>query len=85
MWCVRSALCIGAVLFFSSAANAQTTEAPKAAEPNAPAAGAEQLPAVEVVQETPVQKAARAKKKAPAVSPLSTAPTTAATESAGGG
>jgi iron complex outermembrane recepter protein len=81
MFCVRSALCIGAALILSSAASAQTTEAPKPAEPNAPAAGAEQLPAVEVVQETP---AARAKKKAPAVSPLSTVPTTAATSGAGG-
>lgn len=40
------------------------------------AAPAEQLPAVDVVQETPVQKAARAKKKAVAVSPLSSAPGT---------
>jgi outer membrane receptor protein involved in Fe transport len=39
----------------------------------ATADGVAELPAVEVVQETPVQKAARAKKKAPAVSPLSSA------------
>lgn len=40
----------------------------------APAAADTQLPEIDVVQETPVQKAARAKKKAPAVSPLATAP-----------
>lgn len=58
--------------------------APHAAVAQEAAAEAE-LPAVDVVQETPVQKAARAKKKAPAVSPLSTAPATVATEGAGGG
>ena len=58
--------------------------APHAAVAQEAAAEAE-LPAVDVVQETPVQKAARAKKKAPAVSPLSSAPTTVATEGAGGG
>jgi iron complex outermembrane receptor protein len=46
-----------------------------AATPPAPAA-TEELPAVDVVQETPVQKAARAKKKAVAVSPLSSAAST---------
>ncbi len=51
-----------------------------AAPTPAPAAdGVAELPAVEVVQETPVQKAARAKKTAVAVSPLASAPTTAAT------
>jgi iron complex outermembrane recepter protein len=45
---------------------------------SAPSANVEELPAVEVVQETPVQKAARAKKKAVAVSPLSSAPQAAA-------
>lgn len=48
------------------------------AAPPAPAAGVEQLPEVEVVQETPAQKAARAKKKAVAVSPLSTSAPAAA-------
>lgn len=47
-------------------------------------AGSE-LPAIDVVQETPVQKAARARKKAPAVSPLSNAPATVASEGAGAG
>ncbi|MTD94226.1 TonB-dependent receptor [Hyphomicrobium sp. xq] len=37
----------------------------------AAASSVEELPAVEVVQDTPAKKAARAKKKAPAVSPLS--------------
>jgi outer membrane receptor protein involved in Fe transport len=46
---------------------------------SAPPAGAvEELPSVEVVQETPVQKAARAKKKAVAVSPLSSTSATGA-------
>lgn len=51
---------------------------PAAANPPAAAAppAAEELPPVNVVQETPVQKAARAKKKAVAVSPLSNAPST---------
>ncbi|MBN2369860.1 MAG: TonB-dependent receptor [Vicinamibacteria bacterium] len=71
----RCALLTSAVLLISSAANAQTTEGtvPKAAEPASAASDVEQLPAVDVVQETPVQKAARAKKAVP-VSPLSTAP-----------
>lgn len=37
----------------------------------APASAAAELPPVEVIQDTPSQKAVRAKKKAPAVSPLS--------------
>jgi iron complex outermembrane receptor protein len=49
---------------------------PPAANP--PPAASEALPEINVIQETPVQKAARAKKSAPAVSPLSTAPTTTA-------
>lgn len=50
------------------------------------AAAEAELPAVDVVQETPVQKAARAKKKAVAVSPLSSAPaTTVAPDSSAGG
>jgi iron complex outermembrane receptor protein len=57
-----------------------------AAQEAGQAAPAEELPAVDVVQETPVQKAARAKKKAVAVSPLSsTAATTAPTTAEGGG
>ncbi len=47
--------------------------APTPPQPAPPTAGVEQLPAVNVVQETPVQKAARAKKQAIAVSPLSSA------------
>jgi outer membrane receptor protein involved in Fe transport len=42
-----------------------------AAPPPPASTGVEELPAVDVVQDTPVQKAARAKKKAVAVSPLS--------------
>lgn len=49
-----------------------------AAQPPPSPAADEQLPAIDVVQETPVQKAARAKKKAVAVSPLSSAPSTPA-------
>jgi outer membrane receptor protein involved in Fe transport len=50
-----------------------------------PAPAAEQLPEIDVVQ-TPAQKAAKAKKKAPAVSPLSSAtPTTGAPEGPGAG
>jgi len=52
------------------------------------AAGAQEtgdLPAIDVIQETPVQKAARARKKAPAVSPLSTAPTTTVSSEGAGG
>jgi iron complex outermembrane receptor protein len=53
----------------------------------AAASSVEELPAVEVVQDTPAKKAARAKKKAPAVSPLSSvssAPPGVSTQSAGG-
>ncbi len=60
---------------FSAQSRAQETDGGAAA----PAAGVEELPAVEVLQETPAQKAAKAKKKAVAVSPLSNAATTAAT------
>jgi len=55
--------------------------AQQAAQP----AASDELPAVEVIQETPVQKAARAKKKAVAVSPLSSAPTTGAAADGAGG
>jgi outer membrane receptor protein involved in Fe transport len=53
----------------------------------APTSAVEELPAVEVVQDTPAKKAARAKKKAPAVSPLSSvssAPPGVSTQSASG-
>jgi iron complex outermembrane receptor protein len=72
----RLALVVGAVALAPQLAKAQ--EAGQAAP------AAEELPAVDVVQETPVQKAARAKKKAPAISPLSNAPATVSTEGAGG-
>lgn len=55
---------------------ATATPPPAAATP--PPAATEELPAVNVVQETPQQKAAKAKKKAVAVSPLSSAPSTPA-------
>jgi len=68
----RIALVAGALALTPQVAGAQQTEG-----------AGDELPAIDVVQETPVQKAARAKKKAPAVSPLSTAPTTAPAEGAG--
>ncbi|WP_334146754.1 TonB-dependent receptor [Hyphomicrobium sp.] len=43
------------------------------------------LPAVDVVQGTPAQNAARARKQAPAVTPLATAPATVASEGLGAG
>ena len=64
----RITVAAGLIALVPHAASAQ-----QAAQP-APAAD---LPAIDVVQETPVQKAARAKKKAPAVSPLSSAPSVA--------
>ncbi|MDQ8699036.1 TonB-dependent receptor domain-containing protein [Hyphomicrobium sp. LHD-15] len=67
----RIALCAGALMIAPQLASAQQTGG-AAAQGAAPADT--ELPAVDVVQETPVQKAARAKKKAVAVSPLSTAP-----------
>ena len=69
------AVCV--LLLFSLPSYAQEpvdegTAAPTPAPtPAPPATGVTELPAVEVVQETPVQKAARAKKKSVAVSPLS--------------
>lgn len=75
----RIAVVAGALVFGPHMASAQQAEQ----APQAPAA--EELPAIDVVQETPVQKAARAKKKAVAVSPLSSAPTTVAPVNAGGG
>ena len=66
----RIVLCAGALVVAPQFANAQQTGGA------APAAADTELPAVDVVQETPVQKAARAKKKAVAVSPLSSAPST---------
>lgn len=71
-----AAILVGA-LAVTSAARAQEQQAPQSAEA--------ELPAVDVVQDTPVKKAARAKKKAVAVSPLSSAPaTTVAPEAAAG-
>jgi outer membrane receptor protein involved in Fe transport len=59
-----------AVVLSSSATFGQSAN--QAAPPPASPPAANELPAVEVVQETPTQKAARAKKKSVAVSPLST-------------
>ncbi len=70
----KTALVMGTLALGSHMAGAQ--------EANQPAA---ELPAVDVVQETPVQKAARAKKKAPALSPLSNAQPTVATGGGDGG
>ncbi len=71
-----------------SAAPAIAQDSGGAAPPPAASdAGVAELPAVEVVQDTPVQKAARAKKKAVAVSPLSSVsgpPASAATSGAAG-
>jgi outer membrane receptor protein involved in Fe transport len=68
----RYGLLTSAVLLVSSAANAQTNNeaTPKAAEPAPPAAGAEQLPAVEVIQ----QNAVRAKKAVAPIAPVTAAP-----------
>jgi outer membrane receptor for Fe3+-dicitrate len=73
----RFALIVGALALAPHAAQAQ-----EAAKPAQPAAG-EQLPEVNVIQETPVQKAARAK-KAVAVSPLSTSASTGVTPAGAG-
>lgn len=71
----RIALVAGALVVGSQGAAAQD-----AAGGNQSGAAGSELPAIDVVQETPVQKAARAKKKAVAVSPLSSAPSTPAPE-----
>ncbi|WP_439544268.1 TonB-dependent receptor domain-containing protein [Hyphomicrobium sp.] len=70
-----TAVMLGALAVGPSVATAQQTAQPAEAE----------LPAVDVVQETPVQKAARAKKKAVAVSPLSSAPATTVAPSSSAG
>jgi outer membrane receptor protein involved in Fe transport len=89
---MRSRFVVASVVALVCAASAQVKaqESGAAAPTPAPAAstgGPVELPAVDVVQETPVQKAARAKKKAVAVSPLSSvtsaAPATAAGSTAG--
>jgi len=75
-------------LTLSGASVAQETSPPAAQPPAAatpPAASApaaQSLPEVEVVQQTPTQRAAQAKKKAVAVSPLSSAPSTPAPSAA---
>nr|HPG89776.1 TonB-dependent receptor plug domain-containing protein [Hyphomicrobium sp.] len=75
IWAFSAAIGVaGAITTTAIAQDANTP--PAAATP--PADAIEELPAVNVVQETPVQKAARAKKKAVAVSPLSNAPSTPA-------
>jgi outer membrane receptor protein involved in Fe transport len=93
--CIACATILFSIVFAGSAALGQSAAppapagtnaqqpAPKTPEPAPAAAGAVELPAVEVVQETAVQKAARAKKKAVAVSPLSSAAVTAAPTTAG--
>lgn len=68
----RITLVAGAIALAPHAAVAQDAAAPAAGE---------ELPAVDVVQETPVQKAARRKKAVP-ISPLATAPSTPATTAA---
>jgi outer membrane receptor protein involved in Fe transport len=85
---VRAAALLPAVLAASGAFGQSTNGSPPAQTaptPAPPANDVVQLPEVEVVQETPVQKAARAKKKAVAVSPLTSvtsAPATAPGEGA---
>ncbi len=77
-----------AVALLPNVAGAQQTgganPAPAPATNAAPPSGGETLPEISVIQETPVQKAARAKKKAPALSPLSAASSTPATGGPGG-
>jgi iron complex outermembrane recepter protein len=84
---IACAAIVFSVVVVSSAlgqtANPPSPSGTNAQQPAPPAGGAVELPAVEVVQETPVQKAARAKKKAPAVSPLSSASITTAPAAAG--
>jgi len=72
----KFALISGAVALMPQVASAQQQAAQSAA--------GDQLPEINVIQETPVQKAARAKKKAVAVSPLSSAPSTSTAASGTG-
>ncbi|MFA5950184.1 MAG: TonB-dependent receptor [Hyphomicrobium sp.] len=80
---VQLSAVVGAVALVSGSAAAQqaaqTAAPPAGATP--PAAAESQLPAVEVVQETPVQKAARAKK---AVAPIAPVVTSAPVQTAPG-
>ena len=80
--------CVFCLFSLATAAPAIAQDSGGAAPPPAASdAGVAELPAVEVVQDTPVQKAARAKKKAVAVSPLSSVsgpPASGATSSAAG-
>ncbi len=88
---MRSASAFTSVLcLVLGSAPAFAQDAAGTAPPPATGGAVETLPEVEVVQQTPSQKAARAKKKAPAVSPLSsvgtgtpgTAPQNAAAQAA---
>jgi iron complex outermembrane recepter protein len=65
----KSACAVCVLSLFATQSWAQDAADGEAAAP--PPAGVTELPAVEIVQETPVQKAANKKKKAVAVSPLS--------------
>lgn len=86
-WGFKFASVVCALCLVSGPTVAQDAPADGATAPTPapPAASVDVLPAVEVVQETPVQKAARAKKKAVAVSPLSSASVTAAPTAASQG
>ena len=66
-----AAIAVSIAMVSSAAGQSTAPPATNAQPPAASASGVEELPAVEVVQDTPAKKAARAKKKAPAVSPLS--------------
>ncbi len=95
-----SAIAVSIALVSAAAAQSTDGAAPPTAAPPAPAqspppepkpappaAGVTELPAIDIVQDTPAQKAAKAKKKAPAVSPLSginSAATGVGTPGAGG-
>ena len=80
--------CVFCLFSLATAAPAIAQDSGGAAPPPAASdAGVAELPAIDVVQDTPAKKAARAKKKAPAVSPLSSVsgpPASVATSSAAG-
>src|SRR5688572_10770757 len=75
-----SVLCL---LLFASFAGAPALAQDAGGAAPAASTGPVELPAVDIVQDTPAKKAARAKKKAPAVSPLSSV-TSAPTGTAAG-